>query len=514
MMKMKSLIYNIKVCAVAVVALLVATSCLEKYPGSAIETGKSMKTYDDAVQFNTGIYAMLKSSSLYTGYLTTLPDVQTDLLYAVDGYSNQLGSFWLWQVRSTTSESEAVYANLYSVISNCNFFLENIGAVKANTTDDKKLSDLDYFTGEVYAIRALAYSELIKLYCKAYDPATAQSELGVVLRKHYSKQEEAKRASLYDSYEFVLEDLAKAEELLDSEYDGYGAIYTTKAMAEALHARVALYMQDWDTAIDYSTKLIDSERFALSSVNNMISSSTSHFQHLWANDEGWEIIWQINLTPESYGGMLGSPFLGRNTDGVNYYPDYVPAQWVLNLYEQSDLRYNAYFANAQTAHAHGLVWPLLIKYAGNTSFISSYYLYEVSMPKPFRLAEQYLIRAEAYCRQATPNYSAASKDLTKLRENRFRSGSGAMSINADNWVTNIANERVRELYMEGHRLQDIKRWGKLYNEGKGFERTPQANSLAEGSSIKKSADDYMFVWPIPRHEVEAPGSRVQQNDGY
>uniref|UniRef100_UPI004056AEB5 RagB/SusD family nutrient uptake outer membrane protein n=1 Tax=Alistipes sp. TaxID=1872444 RepID=UPI004056AEB5 len=511
---MKSIIYNIKVCAIAMVALLVATSCLEKYPGGAIETSKSLKTYDDAVQFNTGIYAMLKSSSLYTGYLTTLPDVQTDLVYAVDGYSNQLGSFWLWQIRSTTSESEAVYANLYSVISNCNFFLENIGVVKANTTDDNKLSDLDYFTGEVYAIRALAYSELIKLYCKAYNPATAKEELGIVLRKHYSKPEEAKRASLYDSYEFVLEDLAKAEELLDSEYDGYGAIYTTKAMAEALHARVALYMQDWDTAVEYATKLIESERFALSSVNNMISSSTSHFKHLWANDEGWEIIWQINLSPESYGGMLGSPFLGRNTDGVNYYPDYVPAQWVLNLYDANDLRYNAYFANAQTAHSHGLVWPLLIKYAGNTSFINSYLLYEVSMPKPFRLAEQYLIRAEAYCRQATPNYSAASADLTKLREARYVSGKGAMSVTADNWLENIANERVRELYMEGHRLQDLKRWGDKYNEGKGFTRTPQTNSLKEGSSIKKSADDYMFVWPIPRHEVEAPGSQVQQNEGY
>jgi hypothetical protein len=212
--------------------------------------------------------------------------------------------------------------------------------------------------------------------------------------------------------------------------------------------------------------------------------------------------------------MLGSPFLGFNNDRMYYYPDYVPAQWVLNLYEQSDLRDDAYFRNLTTGHAHQLSWPLLVKYEGNASFISSYYLYEVSMPKPFRLAEQYLIRAEAYCRQAQPNYSAAGRDLTKLREARFKSGAGTLSVNKDNFIEHIANERVRELYMEGHRLQDIKRWGKLYNEGKGFERTPQTNSLAEGSLIKKSADDYMFVWPIPRHEVEAPGSKVQQNEGY
>ena len=164
---MKSFIYNIKVCIVMVAVAMTSTSCLDKYPGSAIPTELSMKTYDDALQINTGIYALLKSSSLYTGYLTYLPDVQTDLVYAVDGYSNQLGSFWLWQIRPTTSESEAVYSALYNVISNCNFFLENVDAVKAVTVDDAKLSELEFLTGEIYAVRALAYSELIKLYCEA-----------------------------------------------------------------------------------------------------------------------------------------------------------------------------------------------------------------------------------------------------------------------------------------------------------------------------------------------------------
>ena len=61
---MKSVINNIKISLVAVVALVLTTSCLDKYPGGAIQTEKSMKTFDDALQFNTGIYAMLKSSSL------------------------------------------------------------------------------------------------------------------------------------------------------------------------------------------------------------------------------------------------------------------------------------------------------------------------------------------------------------------------------------------------------------------------------------------------------------------
>lgn len=133
-------------------------------------------------------------------------------------------------------------------------------------------------------------------------------------------------------------------------------------------------------------------------------------------------------------------------------------------------------------------------------------MYMYSMPKLFRLSEQYLIRAEAYCNLPTPNYSAASKDLTTLRAKRFSGGAGAITVSSSNWLQTISEERVRELYMEGFRLNDLKRWHM------GFERTPQTNSLAEGSSLKIEADAPRFVWPIPRHELEAPGSEIEPNE--
>ena len=133
------------------------------------------------------------------------------------------------------------------------------------------------------------------------------------------------------------------------------------------------------------------------------------------------------------------------------------------------------------------------------------------MPKPFRLAEQYLIRAEAYCRCDNPNYAKATNDTTALRQYRYTSG-GNINLTKDNFIEQIANERVRELYMEGFRLNDLKRWGTLYNEGKGFKRTPQTSSLDEGSSLEIKADNPLFVWPIPQHEIEAPGSQIEPND--
>lgn len=510
---MKKIISLIKVYMLTAMVALSATSCLDKEPQSAIPENDAMKTFEEAEQTLTGIYATMKSAALWSGYLTLLPDIQCDLVYAVDGYTNTYGSIWQWDIRSTSSEVESVYAALYGVIANCNFFLERIDAVVEAQTDDERIDVLESYRGEVYAIRALCYSELIKLFCKAYDPATAKEELGVVVRTLYSTPEPARRASLYDSYQLVLSDLAKAEELLPIENDFYSHHYLTLGAAYALHARVALNMQDWEAAVDYSSRVIDhpNKPYALSSATTLYTSDMTFFDYMWAYDLATETIWQVGFTETSYGGALGSVFLNFTTDYYYFYPDYVPAQWVLDLYDQNDMRYGSYFYTAQTGYDHALTWPLLVKYYGNRNYISSRYLYHVSMPKPFRLAEQYLIRAEAYCRQATPDYSRASADLNALHAARYLAG-GQVNMTKDNWIEHIADERVRELYMEGFRLNDLKRWGKLYRNGEGFTRVPQQQSLSEGSSLSVKADNPLFVWPIPQHEIESPGSEIVPNE--
>ncbi len=496
-------IYNaiIKMAAVIAVALSM-TSCLEKLPGDYILEEDAMQTLSDAEQTLTGIYTAYMSGALYSGYLTLCPDIQADLVYAVQGNTNQYGTHWLWDIRSTNSEIESVYAALYRVIGRCNFYLDQVDKLRSTLTDDEEIKYLDFYTGEVYCARALAYSELLKCFCKAYDPATAENELGVVLADTYFGQKPATRASLKESYEFVIRDLRKAQELLDEDNDGFDAPYFTKAAAHAIHARTALYMQDWDSAIEHSTVLIDSDAFALASARGYVSSTQTYLDYLWTNDSSYENIWRIGYTTTSYGGAQGSVFLNFTTDFYYYYPDYVPAQWVLDLYASGDARYNAYFARLQTGYPHQLVWPLLVKYYGNEALMQNL-IYHVNMPKPLRLAEQYLIRAEAYCRKG--GFAQASADLSALRESRYTSG-GTISVNAGNWLETISDERVRELYMEGFRLQDLKRWGK------GFERTPQSQTQSEGSSLKIEAGDPLFVWPIPNHEIVSPGSQIQPNE--
>ena len=521
-------IYNILTrCAAVIAATLSMASCLEKIPGDAIPEGMGMKTFSDAEQHLTGIYSAYMSSALYSGYLTLLPDIQADLVMAVQGNSNTYGPVWQWDIRPTNSEITAVYGSLYNVIARCNFYLDKVEGVRESLTDDEYITYLDYYTGEVYCARANAYAELIKCFCEAYDPNAAESQMGVAIDSTYFGAKPTKRSTLKESYEFVIRDLKKAEELLDEENDWYTSPYATEASVHVLRARVALYMQDWPTAIQYSTKVIENEAFALSTSDvyqtgyDVIRGGTryyTYFDYMWTHDLATEIIWQVGFTTTSYGGALGQVFLNFNNDYVNVYPDYIPSEWVIGLYGSSDVRRTAYFRTLQTGYAGNPSLTLLVKYYGNEQDFIPYNIFHVCQPKPMRLAEQYLIRAEAYCRSAAKDYGKATADLKTLAQAR---GASVGSINANNWLQIISDERVKELYMEGFRLNDLKRWVSLpewnKNSDLAFKRTTQSSAqTGAASTIQIKKNDHRLVWPIPQHEIEAPGScmKGQQNRGY
>lgn len=502
---------RLKIYILSAAMALGASACLDKYPEDAILANQAITTVEQADQAVIGIYSSFLSSALYSGYLTLLPDLQADLAYAINGYTNTYGDIWRWNILATNREIEAVYASLYDVIGRCNFLLDNADKLKKTLTDDDMLDRLEQYCGEAYMARALAYSELIKLFCNTYEnDAKAQSEPGVVLRTHYYSDEPIERATLYDSYQLVIKDLERAAEILtlgddyNPSTDGavFNSTYFNEYTAYALRARVALYMNDFDSAIEYATKVIDSDYFVLSSTNEMYNANYSYYQYMWTSDNSTEVIWKIGFTTTQYGGALGRVFF--NYDYTSLKPDYVPAQWVLELYAEQDLRYPTFFQTYQTGHTHQLMWPLLMKYWGNEDLYNQAQLLHVSMPKVFRLSEQYLIRAEAYAQQG--EYSKAGKDITTLREARYASYGGGTSMNAENAMTIIEEERVKELYMEGFRLTDLKRWHK------GFERTPQEQSIENGSSLVVEKDHPLFVWPIPQHELEAPGANIEPNE--
>ena len=98
--------------------MLVAQSCLDKFPEGAVSEEKAITTVDEADQAVIGIYSSFLSSALYSGYLTLLPDIQSDFVYAVNGYTNTSGDIWRWDILATNPQIESVYGSLYSLIGN------------------------------------------------------------------------------------------------------------------------------------------------------------------------------------------------------------------------------------------------------------------------------------------------------------------------------------------------------------------------------------------------------------
>ena len=76
----------------------------------------------------------------------------------------------------------------------------------------------------------------------------------------------------------------------------------------------------------------------------------------------------------------------------------------------------------------------------------------------------------------------------------------------------IRAERERELYGEGSRLTDLKRYGE------GFKRqNPQSVQLSYelGMDLNIKADNTRWLWAIPKAETDAnPQIKYEQNPGY
>ncbi|MEG2179829.1 MAG: RagB/SusD family nutrient uptake outer membrane protein [Bacteroidales bacterium] len=505
----KILLYSLLLCS----GTALTTSCddfLTEYPKDAIAEGEAIQTLKDVDDYVIGIYSAFKNSALYSGYLTTLPDLQTDLVYAINGYSNANGEMYRWEVRSTTPQIEAVYQGLSLIVARCNKLLDIEDQVQAMVKNETDRVNLNKRLGEVYFARSLAYAEMIRFYCDAYDPENAHNQLGISWTTSYRDAKPTPRISLKQSYANVLADLDKAETLLPSNRNAPDSPFFSPAVVKALKARLYLYMSEWDEAIKYSTELIDMDIYELADGTYYTTTSASGaylsaYDNMWYRDTSDEIIWKIAMSTTDRGGALGSMFLGFN--GASYNPDYVPAQWVLDAYDYNDIRTRSFFKTVETGFSHGLTWPVLNKYPGNPNIDGGAQRLFTNMPKVFRLSEQYLIRAEAYYEKSKTDgaYTAkANQDLTTLRKKRIKSY-GTSNGSGDFLRDQIRRERVCELYMEGFRMADLKRW-KL-----GFERKPQQQSVSGPDKLKVLPSDVRFTWPIPQHQLDAGMGVIQPN---
>ena len=190
--------------------------------------------------------------------------------------------------------------------------------------------------------------------------------------------------------------------------------------------------------------------------------------------------------------------MSYSTATESFSPDFVPSQWVLDLYEDGDIRKDVFYRKDKITCLEVVTEDvyMLNKYPGNPALKKSTYEY-YHMAKVFRSAEAYLIAAEAsYMNNDETN---ALKYLNDLRTQR---GASEIAATGTELFKEIKNEWIREFIGEGQRMNDIKRWHD------GVQRSnPQQESLVMTGSdyitLSKTADDMRIVWEIPNNDLNA-----------
>jgi hypothetical protein len=142
----------------------------------------------------------------------------------------------------------------------------------------------------------------------------------------------------------------------------------------------------------------------------------------------------------------------------------------------------------------------LVTNSGNSSFRDQYM---------FRLAETYLLRAEAHL--GKNNRSAAAADINVVRARAKTSPADASEVDIDY----LLDERLRELYYEELRMVTLCRMGKLAERACKYNYSYITQSGSFNESAGMSIQDYHNLWPIPFSEIERNIDAVlEQNPGY
>ena len=288
--------------------------------------------------------------------------------------------------------------------------------------------------------------------------------------------------------------------------------YISADVVTALKARAALQMKDYATAVTASTSLINGGKYPL-------ISDADQFRSMWVNDMGTEVMWQIYMSADELGSATGTAFWGQyKEDPSQVRTDFLPSQKLIDLYDATDIRLNAFFAPLYLTVSSGAGANVLIfdKFPGNPDIYTTVNVdnHYVNKSKPFRIAEQYLIAAEAYAAQG--NLEAA-KYLNDLKKSRIAGYTDKEYNSTDLMMVEIRDERHKELVAEGFRLVDLKRWGLGVDRANAYQDAnltmlPGANQT---TALVKSADDFRMVWPIPKAETDVnPQIKDQQNPGY
>ncbi len=406
------------------------------------------------------IYYKIREQGMVTGKhsgLTTSMAIYSDDLdyYGTDSNSRELYNH---SVIAANTLVLGWWRNAYNIIYAANDIIKGLEKTTALSSLEKAP-----FMGQALFIRGYMHSLLVGLY----------GEIPYITTTDYLVNNTVARMPVNAVYDQIIEDLNKAMGLMEVWDTSEEHVIPDKYTAQALLARMYLYTEDWTNAEAMANDIIGAHSLELD-INKVFLKNASGS------------LWQLKPNGVSYMNTYVA-----NQMIINSFPNaaYALSNDLLEAFEPNDLRYVNWVGNITSSdglstlhYAYKYKAPVSEKNALEYAIV-------------FRLAEQYLIRAEA--RAYLGNIIDSNNDLNMIRN---RAGLPDIELaNSEELKEAILKERRVELFTEfGHRWFDLVRTGK-------------ANSVLSHKPGWKASD---VLLPIPETELELNPNLNPQNLGY
>lgn len=401
----------------------------------------------------------------------------TNLFNASWPYAVEIGSddYYIttteWEPRPAAEKNGYIWAtdvfnenerNAWSLTYNIVYTANNVTDALNNKIEGTQ-KDINNVKGQALFFRSFAFNQLLQIFAKPYNEATADTDLGIPLRLDADLNKKTFRATLKQSYEQIIADSKLAAQLLpDSQ-----TVKTrpSKQAAFALLARTFVQMQKYPEALLYadSALLLNNYLLDFNTLNTAATRPVPQFNR--------EVIFHAVL-------------LTSNTINLNAKIDSV----LYTSYNTNDKRKQAFFK----LNSNGTQ-----NFKG--SFDGSARLFN-----GFTVAELYLIRAEIMARQNRVN--EAMIELNTLLVKRWKSGTFIpFTANTSVEALNIIlNERRKELLLRGIRWSDLRRLNKEPATEKTISRVLNNNTyLLPPGNIR-------YTFQIPQLVIQMTG--IPQNE--
>ncbi len=372
-----------------------------------------------------GIYRTIGSgfngfANGYTGSVSINGALSADELLFVNNYglTSPYVDINSNNVSARNASVETLWSNCYEAIYMINVLLEE-------TADGAGISGVNRMRGEAYFLRAFTYFYLTNLFGPI--PLAIGSDYRENARLPLSPQNEV--------YPLIISDLEAAEQLLQPDYTGTVRAAPNRAAAQAMLARVYLYLEDWEKAERYATEVID---------QSDLYRIEDDLERVFLTGSG-EAIWQ-RLPDEVTGNALEATLFFSNAQ----YTHAITGE-LLDAFAPNDGR------RAEWVYLKDAATQLYVPYKYRVTGIEESVEYSIIL----RLAEQYLIRAEARARRDNPAGAIADLDMIRGRANLDLLRETNPTLAGEALVDSVFAERRRELFTEwGHRWLDLKRSGR------------------------------------------------------